>query len=159
MARVVTTRVLATGTFDLLHVGHIHYLTQAKALADELIVCVATDHNVLRIKQRQPILPEHVRLEMVRALKVVDRAVLGSEGDLFDTVRRERPDIIALGPTQAWKEDQLQQDLSTRGLAAVIASVKEARNVFPSSTSAIVERVVATRGTAPHQGRAMTMPG
>lgn len=141
----MTTRVLATGTFDLMHVGHLHYLAQAKTLGDELVVCVARDRNVLRIKQRQPILPENVRLEMVSALRIVDRAVLGSEVDLFETVRREQPDVIALGPTQTWDEDRLRRELATRDIKAAIVRVKGTRIAFPSSTSAIVERVVAAR--------------
>ena len=70
------TLVAATGTFDLLHPGHVLYLERSKALGDELVVIVARDLNVRH--KPKPIVPEDQRLRMVQALKVVDRAVLGA---------------------------------------------------------------------------------
>jgi FAD synthetase len=68
------TRVLATGTFDLLHPGHVYFLTQARALGDELFVIVARDSNVTH--KPKPIIPEEQRLEMVNALKVDRKSVV-----------------------------------------------------------------------------------
>jgi len=70
------TRVMASGVFDILHTGHVHYLSEAKSLGDELIVVVATD-NTVRRRKHQPITPEKMRLELVNSLKPVDQAVLG----------------------------------------------------------------------------------
>ena len=75
-------RVLATGTFELLHPGHLLYLEEAKKLGDELFVIVGRDITV-RKRKRTPIIPEEQRLQMVSALRVVDKAMLGSEKDIY----------------------------------------------------------------------------
>jgi FAD synthetase len=108
-------RVMATGVFDLIHPGHISYLEQAKALGDELIVIVACDKTV-RSKKHEPITPEDMRARVVEALKPVDKAVIGKEGDIFETVRDIDPDIIVLGFDQKFNEEKLKEDLKAHGL-------------------------------------------
>ena len=93
------TRVMASGVFDIVHSGHLHYLQEARRLGDELVVVVATDATVRR-RKHEPIIPEKMRLELVSALKPVDAAVLGGEGDMFAVVENVRPDIIAIGYDQ-----------------------------------------------------------
>ncbi|HQE97919.1 MAG TPA: adenylyltransferase/cytidyltransferase family protein, partial [Methanothrix sp.] len=83
------TLVVATGTFDLLHPGHVFYLERSRALGDELVVIVARDVNVRH--KPKPILPEEQRRRMIAALKVVDRAILGEEKDIFQTIEQLRP--------------------------------------------------------------------
>ena len=99
-------RVMASGVFDLLHPGHLYYLKEAKKLGDELVVVGATD-NTVRKRKHEPITPQDMRLEMVEALKPVDRAVLGHENDVFRTVEELKPDIIALGYDQDFDEKWL----------------------------------------------------
>ena len=89
-------RVMAQGVFDLLHLGHVHYLEKAKELGDELVVVIASDKTV-RERKHEPVTPQEMRKEMVEALRCVDQVVIGSEGDRYETVERLRPDIIALG--------------------------------------------------------------
>jgi len=108
-------RVMATGVFDLLHPGHIEYLSEAKKLGDELVVVVARDSTAERFKHR-PIVPEAQRVEMVSALKPVDRATLGNEGDIYDILTEVRPDVIALGFDQAHDEERILQECRARGL-------------------------------------------
>jgi len=109
-------RVMATGVFDILHLGHLHYLEESKKLGDELVVVVATDKTVRR-RKHEPITPEKMRLEMVAGLKPVDRAVLGRDsGDMYDIVRELEPDIITIGYDQPFQEISLEQELETRGL-------------------------------------------
>jgi FAD synthetase len=91
-------RVLATGTFDLLHPGHLTYLKGCKALGDELYVIVARD-SMIRHKPK-PVIPEDQRVEMINAFKVVDKALLGSEEDIFAPIMEIKPDVIALGYDQ-----------------------------------------------------------
>ena len=68
--------VFANGCFELLHVGHLRYLFAAKALGDVLVVAVNTDESIQRIKPgRDPIHPEHERMEVVAAIEVVDYVV------------------------------------------------------------------------------------
>ena len=108
-------RVMATGVFDLLHPGHIHYLSEARKLGDELVVVVARDSTAERFKHR-PITSEDHRVQMVAALKPVDRAVLGREGEIFDILTDLRPDVIALGYDQAHDEAGILQECRQRGL-------------------------------------------
>ena len=108
-------RVMASGVFDLLHIGHLHYLTEAKRLGDELVVVVASDETVRKMK-REPIVPQKYRAELVGALKPVDRVVLGNSGDMFITVKKIAPDIIALGYDQSFDERWLIEELDKRDL-------------------------------------------
>ncbi|MEO2152509.1 MAG: adenylyltransferase/cytidyltransferase family protein, partial [Thermococcus sp.] len=89
-------RVLVGGVFDILHVGHIHFLKQAKELGDELVVIVAHDETVRRNKRRNPINPAEDRAELLRAIKYVDEVYIGSPGGIdFELVKRIDPDVIA----------------------------------------------------------------
>jgi len=108
-------RVMATGVFDLLHPGHIEYLSEAKKLGDELVVVVARDSTAERLKHR-PIMSEAQRVEMVAALKPVDRATLGNEGDIYAILTQIRPDVIALGFDQAHDEGRILEECRARGL-------------------------------------------
>ena len=109
------TRVMASGVFDILHTGHVHYLTEARRLGDELVVVVATDNTVRRNKH-EPITPEKMRLELIQSLKPVDRAILGHEGDMFSVVAEIKPDIIAIGYDQTFDEKALEAELAMRGM-------------------------------------------
>lgn len=108
-------RVMASGVFDLLHMGHVHYLREAQSLGDELVVVVATDETVKRCKHT-PIIPETMRRELVEALKPVDKAIVGHTGDMLAVVEELKPDIIALGYDQ--NVEHLEQQLRERGITA-----------------------------------------
>jgi FAD synthetase len=138
------TRVLATGTFDLLHPGHVYFLTQARALGDELFVIVARDSNVTH--KPKPIIPEEQRLEMVNALKVVDKAFLGSERDMFEPLKQIRPDIITLGYDQNFDTDFLEKELLKRGLPAKVVRIRFSKECTFCSTGAIIKEVLKRYG-------------
>lgn len=108
-------RVMATGVFDLLHPGHLYFLEQARKLGDELVVVVARDQTARRLKG-EPYVPEHLRRQMVEGLKPVDRAVLGSTTDIYQTVVDLKPDIIALGYNQLWNEKEVASECARRGV-------------------------------------------
>lgn len=109
-------RVMAQGVFDILHLGHVHYLERARELGDELVVVVASDRTV-RERKHEPITPQEMRRDLVAALKCVDKAVIGSEGeDRYVTVGRLKPDIIALGHDQEHDEVKIARELKERGL-------------------------------------------
>lgn len=134
------TRILATGTFDILHPGHLFYLSQAAALGDELYVIVA---RASMIKHKpKPILPDEHRLLMVQALKLVDHAVLGSKTDIFEPLYKIMPDIIALGFDQYFNTDNLKKELANRGFTAGVVRVGETNSGRLRSTRKIVERIV-----------------
>jgi len=134
------TLVVATGTFDLLHPGHVLYLEHSRALGDELVVIVARDVNVRH--KPKPILPEEQRLKMVESLKVVDRAVLGEEKDIFRTVEQLKPDIITLGYDQHFDQDALQAELFRRALHPRIVRIEEHEPCLLCSSSRIVAKIL-----------------
>lgn len=133
------TRVLATGTFDILHPGHLTYLEEARKLGDELWVIVARDVHVKH--KPPPLMPEKQRLRMVAALKAVDRALLGSSRDIFEFLPDIRPDVIALGPDQHFDEKWLEAELAKRGLRARIVRVRAVEPHLLASSSALTARL------------------
>ncbi|WNY27088.1 adenylyltransferase/cytidyltransferase family protein [Methanolapillus ohkumae] len=118
------TRVLATGTFDILHPGHLSFLEQAKSLGDELYVIIGRDVNIAN--KPKPIIPENQRLLMVQSLKPVDCAVLGSLTDYFEPLHIIQPDIIVLGFNQQIDEENLKKDLNARGFHPKIVRLLKA---------------------------------
>jgi|SRR5659263_200291 len=133
-------RVLATGTFDLLHPGHLLYLSEARSLGDELYVIVARD-SMIKHKQK-PIVPEDQRLAMVQSLRVVDKAMLGSKIDIFEPLREIRPDIIVLGANQFFKEKDLEAQLRVHGIDAKVIRITSFRQCDLCSSAAIMRKVI-----------------
>ena len=96
--------VLAGGVFDIIHPGHIHTLNAAKALGSVLVVAIATDKTAKKMKKRLPLHNQELRRELVSCLSMVDKAVVGHEDDIFETVKNVKPDIIVLGYDQVHQE-------------------------------------------------------
>ena len=137
-------RVVATGTFDLLHPGHLYYLQESKKLGDELYVIVARDRNVKH--KPRPIIPEEQRLQMVEALKPVDHALLGDATDIFRPIEAIRPDVITLGFNQNFDPAALTGALQTRSLSARVVRIGGYGDRVLCSSRMIVQRVIETRG-------------
>ena len=132
--------VLAFGTFDFLHAGHISYLSQAKALGERLVVVIATDANVKRIKGRRPVNSQEARKALVEALKIVDEAIIGFEDDMIKSVEKVRPDIVCLGYDQRPDDEGLARTFRERGIKAQVVRLKPYRqDIYKSSK--IKERV------------------
>ncbi|MBI2639064.1 FAD synthase [Candidatus Peregrinibacteria bacterium] len=93
-------RVMTFGTFDRFHAGHESYLKQAKALGDYLIVIIARDKTVARIKGRRSDYDEKKRVAAVKSSKLADKVVLGEHGDKYEVIKKYKPDVIALGYDQ-----------------------------------------------------------
>tara|TARA_Y100000310_G_C20436083_1_gene693787 strand:+ start:226 stop:633 length:408 start_codon:yes stop_codon:yes gene_type:complete len=108
---------MAFGTFDVLHPGHVSYLQQAKELGAELVVVIARDETVEKIKGKKPVFSEEGRKYLVDALSCVDRTVMGHDyiADKTEIVKEVNPDIIALGYDQRPTEEALQKELSSAG--------------------------------------------
>jgi FAD synthetase len=134
------TRVMASGVFDILHTGHVHYLSEAKKLGDELVVVVATDATVRR-RKHEPITPEKMRLELVNSLKPVDRAVLGHHGDMFEVVAEIKPDIIAIGYDQTFDEKALERELAKRGMNIKVVRLSRYSEDL-NGTRKIIRRII-----------------
>ncbi|MDE1851521.1 MAG: FAD synthase [Candidatus Micrarchaeota archaeon] len=119
-------RVLAFGSFDLLHPGHISYLANARRLGTELIVVVARDSSIRMFKGRRPLFGEGDRLRAIGSLRVVDRAILGnrlsSKDGMYDIVRKLKPDVIAVGYDQT-DASGLRKGLAKRGIKAKVVVI------------------------------------
>jgi FAD synthetase len=137
-------RVVATGTFDILHPGHIYYLEESRKLGDELHVIVARDANV-RHKPR-PVIGEAQRLRVIQALRVVDHARLGDPTDMYRPIREIDPAVITLGFNQHFSEEQLKAALAERGIGARVVRIGEYSGDPCSSTRRIIDRIIRTRG-------------
>ncbi len=114
---------MAFGTFDGLHEGHLDLFKQAKALAKDsvLIVSVARDAAVERIKGRRPRASENDRLGRVRACPLVDEGMLGDSDGYMTHITSVCPDVIALGYDQHGEYvDTLENDLRAAGLSTKI---------------------------------------
>jgi FAD synthetase len=123
--------VMAQGTFDVLHPGHLHYFEESAALGDRLVVVIARDSRV--DERKDLVFDEYERKEMVEALEVVDEAVLGSQGDIYSTVEAVDPDTITLGYDQNHSEEEVKEMAeSATGHAVDVVRISE-KEGFSSS--------------------------
>lgn len=144
-------RIVATGTFDVLHPGHCYYLAESKKLGDELWVIVARDANVKH--KPHPIIPEEQRRCMVAALKPVDHAILGDQTDMFRPIEEINPDVITIGFNQYFDEAKLRGQLQERGLKAEVVRIGRYGDGDLASSRLIVQRIVEKRsGNQPGPG-------
>ncbi len=139
--------VLASGTFDLLHLGHVKYLEDAKKAGGEntkLIVIVARDSVAKRRKGRKPVMPEDQRRALVEALKVVDEALLGYEDlNIGKVIEKIKPDIIAVGHDQDDVEREVWKFIREQGLNIKVVKVGKFGKDELNSTSKIKRKIVS----------------
>lgn len=134
---------VTAGTFDLLHPGHFNTLNYAKKHADELIVIIARDETVKKIKGRRPVIPEEQRKIMIEALKPVDKAILGSLTDKLEPILNIKPDLIVLGPDQTtYQINELKKQLLKHNLTPEIIKVEEYVNCQFHSSYDILKEIV-----------------
>jgi len=127
-------KVMVFGSFDILHKGHLHFLTEAKSYGDCLIVVVAKDGTIMEVKGNPPKYNEHERLEHIRELSFVDRAVMGNEGDKYEIIQEFNPDFICLGYDQNSFTDNLKEELKKRGINAVVLRLRSyMEHIYKSS--------------------------
>jgi len=138
--------VLASGVFDLLHLGHVKFLEDAKRTGGEsaeLIVVIARDSTVEKMKGRKPIMPEDQRRALVESLKVVDIAVLGFEDlDIGEVVAKIKPDIIALGYDQEKMIQDVKSYVKLHNLPVSIVKIGKFGEDALDSSSKIRQKIV-----------------
>ncbi|MEM3731819.1 MAG: adenylyltransferase/cytidyltransferase family protein [Candidatus Bathyarchaeia archaeon] len=140
--------VLASGTFDLLHLGHVKYLEEAKKAGGEnaeLIVIVARDSTVEKRKGVKPVIPENQRRALVEALKVVDEAILGyEEFDMGRVIEKIRPDVIALGHDShlTGLEQAVKKYVAEKGLNIKIVKIGKFGEDKLDSSSKIKQKII-----------------
>jgi FAD synthetase len=132
---------MATGVFDLLHLGHVYFLKEARKYGDELVVVVARDSTAKKLKH-SPIINEQNRVTMVSNLKPVDRAVLGHEGDMYKTVAEIRPDVIVLGYDQAFDEQEIERKCKEMGLNVKVIRLAKFSESDLNGSRKIVAKIV-----------------
>lgn len=140
------TRVVAQGTFDLLHPGHLHYLREAASLGEELHVIVARRENVTH--KDPPILPNRQRRDVIASLEMVDAAHVGHESDIFAPIEALDPDVIALGYDQHHDIEAISEALEERGIECRVVRVSGREPQYESeilSTGDIIDRVIDQR--------------
>ena len=130
--------VMAGGVFNIVHPGHIDFFEKARRLGDRLIVVVAHDKTVLR-KKGILVMPAEDRKTVVENMKPVDKAVIGSDGDVLEVVEREMPDIIALGYDQDFREDWFRKELKKRNLDCKVIRLES--DIPEYSTKKIIEKI------------------
>lgn len=138
-APAAKVRVLTTGVFDLIHLGHVRMLEAARKLGDELVVVVARDETVRRQKH-DPINPEQVRRDIVAALRPVDRALLGRHGDIYQIVKEIRPHIIALGHDQPFEAAEVQRRCAELGVEVRVERLPQFEEDL-DATRKIIDRI------------------
>lgn len=128
-------KVMAFGSFDMLHKGHEAYLKEAKSYGDYLIVIVARDDSIMKFKGKEPKNDENSRLGQIKKLDFVDEAVLGRNGNIFDVLEEYSPDVICLGYDQKTvEEEKLREELEKRNLKAKIVRAKPYKeDIYKSS--------------------------
>jgi rfaE bifunctional protein nucleotidyltransferase chain/domain len=135
--------ILANGNFDLLHVGHVRYLSAAKALGGRLVVAINSDASVRALKgEGRPVMPEKERAEIVAALADADAVVVFPELDVRAIIREIRPDIQAKG-TDYTAESVPERDTVAEcgGRVAIVGDPKD------HSTSEILRTRLSPRKT------------
>lgn len=119
-------KIMVFGTFDGLHEGHINFFMQAKNFIENsfLIVSIARDKNVFKIKGKYPDKNEKERLNLVKKINFVDRVVLSGKTQYLPHILKEKPNIIALGYDQKAYVKELKNDLKNKGILIKIIRLK-----------------------------------
>jgi len=138
--------VLASGTFDLFHLGHVRYLEEAKKAGGpnaKLIVIVARDSTVEKRRGTKPIIPENQRRALVDSLKVVDEAILGyEEFDIERVIEKIKPDVIALGYDRGDIEKNVRDYVTKKGLKIKIVKIGKFSEDELDSSSKIKQKII-----------------
>jgi FAD synthetase len=135
-------KVMVFGTFDGLHPGHLSFFKQARALNPQvhLVVSVARDKNVLKIKKRHPVFGEKKRVRELKKSKLVHKVILGGEKNYFLHIQKENPDVIALGYDQRAYVSNLKRDLKKKNMKTKVVRLKPyKKSVYKSSLLNISE--------------------
>jgi FAD synthetase len=146
MVTEIKKTVLASGTFDLLHLGHVRFLEEAKKAGGEnaeLVVIVARDKTVEERKGRTPVMPEDQRRALVESLKVVDEALLGwKDFSIEKVIEILKPDIIAVGHDQDGIEQEVLKAVKEKGIKIQVAKIGKFGKQELDSSSKIVRKII-----------------
>ncbi len=144
--------MLATGVFDLLHLGHLRFLEESKKKGgprSRLVVVIARDNTVFRRKGKGPVIPEGQRRELVAALRVVDRAILGREEiDLLGILKEVKPDIVCVGYDQDEIRAAVKELIRKQGLPIRVIRIRRFGPIGFNSSTKLKNRVAKALSVA-----------
>jgi rfaE bifunctional protein nucleotidyltransferase chain/domain len=131
--------VFTNGCFDIIHVGHVRYLREAKALGDILVVAMNSDLSIREIKgPNRPITPQTERADVLSELSSIDYVTVFDEPTPLKVIEEVKPDILVKG--EDWKEDEI---VGTDVVKAAGGSVVRIKLVEGASTTRVIERIIA----------------
>lgn len=131
------TLVFTNGCFDILHVGHLRYLTEARSLGDALLVAINSDRAVRELKgEGRPVMCELERAEMLAALRVVDYVTVFDEISPRALIAELLPDVLVKGGDYALDEIHGREEVEAAGGRVISLPFVEG-----ASTSSIIERI------------------
>ena len=139
-------RILVFGTFDIIHPSHLRFLLEARNAVNcqecDLVVIVARDSSIQRIKDHKPIFNEEERLKLICGLRLVDSARLGNEGkDHYEVILEVDPDFIILGYDQVPNDQPLRDYIQKHNLDIKVARLPKFESGDLSSSSEVREKV------------------
>ncbi len=134
--------VFTNGCFDILHAGHVRYLTKAKSLGDVLVVGLNSDDSVRAIKgNTRPIVPEKERAEVLGGLEAVDYIVIFREPTPVRLIHAIKPDVLVKGAD--WDEDRIVGADIVKRSGGRVARIRLLKG---RSTTSIIERILEIYG-------------
>ena len=137
--------VFTNGCFDILHAGHVRYLTAARSKGDILVVGLNSDRSVRSIKpENRPIVPEGQRAEVLAGLECVDYVTIFDQPDPLDLIMTLKPSVLVKGAD--WKEEDIIGADFVKGHGGSVIRIELVPDV---STSQLIERIVRRYGTSP----------
>ena len=128
--------IFTNGCFDLIHVGHVRYLGEAKNLGDVLVIGLNSDASVSSIKPGRPVTPEHERSEVLASLEMVDYVTIFGEDTPYELIKEIRPDVLVKGAD--WKVD----DIVGKDLVKEVRTIPFIEGI---STSNIIKKIQALK--------------
>jgi len=124
--------VLAGGVFNIIHPGHEFFLKKSKEVGDYLVVVVANNRTA-RLTKKYPVLDQEKRKKNLEKLGIADRVVVGDEKDFMKVVRKEKPDVIALGYDQEMSESELRKKLKKEEIDCEIIRIRDELKGYKTS--------------------------
>jgi rfaE bifunctional protein nucleotidyltransferase chain/domain len=97
--------VFTNGCFDIIHIGHVRYLKEARALGDVLVIGLNSDKSVSSIKPNRPVNPQTHRAEVLSSLEMIDYVVLFDEETPYELIKLIQPDVLVKGGD--WKKEEI----------------------------------------------------
>ncbi|EKD56754.1 MAG: hypothetical protein ACD_58C00103G0003 [uncultured bacterium] len=135
--------VMIFGTFDKLHPGHINFITQAKKYGDYLVLVLARDETIKKLKGHWPIENIEVRAHNIAVTELVDLIFYGKLSGYYQVIKKYKPDIICLGYDQTHFIDKLEEKINKYGLISKIVRLKSYRpNIYKTS---IIKHTINTQ--------------